>query len=82
MSICKILRLDGTGQDPRHGGFTDAELLAECQRFYANVSVKLRFEFVDTDVMQIVRDTRLTFFDQLGIMGEEISVAGSACIRT
>ncbi len=51
-------RLDGYGQRPRYLGFDVEDLHAECLNFFANASVKLRFEFVDTDVMQIVRDTR------------------------
>ncbi len=73
--ICKLksFRLSGFArQDARFSGFNENDLMEECVRFYTNTAVKLRFEFVDTDVTQIVRDIRFTFFSKLGILGKAI----------
>ncbi len=59
-------------QDARYSGFNENDLMEECLKFYTNTAVKLSFEFVDTDVTQIVRDIRLTFFSKLGIIGNAL----------
>ena len=45
-----------------------------CKAFYGKQVAKVTIEFIDTDVMQIKMDTRLTFMDQVGIIGNEIQV--------
>ena len=56
-------------QESRHDGFTKEQILQHCLNFFANETVKLTIEFLDTDVMQIKRDTRFTIKDQIGIIG-------------
>ena len=56
-------------QEPRYDGFTKEQMLQHCLNFFANETVKLTIEFLDTDVMQIKRDIRFTFKDQIGIIG-------------
>ena len=56
-------------QEPRYDGFTKEQILQHCLNFFANETVQLTIEFLDTDVMQIKRDTRFTIKDQMGIIG-------------
>ena len=56
-------------QQQRYNGFTNETILHHCFNFFANDTVQLTIEFLDTDVMQIKRDTRFTIKDQIGIIG-------------
>ena len=56
-------------QEPRYDGFTKQQIMQHCLNFFANETVQLTIEFLDTDVMQIKRDTRFTIKDQMGIIG-------------
>ena len=56
-------------QQPRFNGFTNETILQHCLNFFANDTVQLTIEFLDTDVLQIKRDTRFTIKDQIGIIG-------------
>ena len=56
-------------QEPRYNGFTKEQIMEHCLNFYANETAKVTIEFLDTDVMQIKRDTRFTIMDQIGIIG-------------
>ena len=59
-------------QEPRYDGFTKEQILEHCLNFFANETAKVTIEFLDTDVMQIKRDTRFTIMDQIGIIGDTI----------
>ena len=56
-------------QEPRDKGFTKEQIMEHCLNFFANETAKVTVEFLDTDVMQIKRDTRFTIMDQIGIIG-------------
>ena len=56
-------------QKERYSGFTSGQILQHCLNFFANETAQVTIEFMDTDVMQIKRDSRFTIMDQFGIIG-------------
>ena len=58
-------------QDPRYNSFTEEQILQHCLNFFANETAKVTIEFLDTDVMQVQRDSRFTIMDQFGIIGNK-----------
>ena len=56
-------------QDPRIDGFTKTQQQKHCLDFFRKGGAKLTIEFINPNVMQIKRDTRLTLMDQIGIIG-------------
>ena len=57
-------------QKPRYNGFTKEQILQHCLNFFANETAQVTIEFLDTDVMQIKRDSRFSIMDQFGIIGD------------
>ena len=57
-------------QEPLYNGFTKERILNYCLNFFANETAKVTIEFLDTDVMQVQRDSRFTMMDQFGIIGK------------
>ena len=59
-------------QEPKISGFTKTQIDQHCLDFFKQGAAKLSIEFIDSEVMQIKMDTRFTFMDQLGIVGNEL----------
>ena len=57
-------------QESLYNGFTKEQILKYCLNFFANETAKVTIEFLDSDVMQVKRDSRFTIMDQFGIIGK------------
>ena len=63
----------------KNGGYTkflyglpDVETNTVCKQIYKNDIVKLTLQISESEALQIKRDIRVTFADQLGVVGMKI----------
>ena len=52
-----------------HYGLPEAEMNKVCKQIYKNDIVKLTLQISESEALQIKRDIRVTFADQLGVIG-------------
>ena len=64
--------LKNDGYTKFHYGLPEVETNTVCKQIYKNDIVKLTLQISESEAMQIKRDIRVTFTDQVGVIGKKI----------